>query len=252
MVWSCKPLYFVYDIGLSDWTWFWIIWNNYRTSLGYLNSMGISQVDMGGFRWPCWNAWNASCSFWVLNFSWSRRGSVPKHFNFSGSRCEARNPDVFPQLEHRDPNLMLPALEIIKATVHQWCRAVRQIQNDPGPLGFFKALLALCSLHGRVGEVRQAEARHFFNPVLRRFKGRTDVSSSEIGTLCSKYIGFGRFCKVLDLKHVDLVINLTCLNLKPPVPRGIDDNTHLAYLVKASNVKGWEAAAPLSGNAQII
>ena len=37
------------------------------------------------------------------------------HESPTESPCEARNPDVFPQLEHRDPNLMLPALEIIKA-----------------------------------------------------------------------------------------------------------------------------------------
>jgi len=71
---------------------------------------------------------------------------------------KARNPDVFPQLEHRDPNLMLPALEIIKA--------------------------------------------------------RWD-----------------------SLKHFSLYALYMEESEKFEQKQGIDDNTHLAYLVKASNAK---------------
>ena len=48
-----------------------------------------------------------------------------------GKSCrEARNPDVFPQLEHRDPNLMLPALEIIKADGGVGSMKNRQVGKD--------------------------------------------------------------------------------------------------------------------------
>eukprot|EP00434_Breviolum_minutum_P031859 symbB.v1.2.028176.t1/scaffold2915.1/size67295/1 len=80
---------------------------------------------------------------------------------------KARNPDVFPQLEHRDPNLMLPALEIIKA--------------------------------------------------------RWD-----------------------SLKHFSLYALYMEESEKFEQKQGIDDNTHLAYLVKASNVGSLDREAQTS------